>query len=184
MGFNSGFKGLKIKKMGLIVCPEMSVRNRHYSLCNNPEERSSHLLHGRNLQSCKVHGRICRRQECKWGLHKEAVKWPLPVPAVWYCEHHSAWQVYLVLGTRGLNKSPCFLLFFANASCSGTVTILLVPGHRLWRWWCGLLGECSYHSDKEMQHGNCVTLRRLMSYIYGAPILDVSRSRTTTQHSR
>ena len=32
-------------------------------------------------------------------------------------------------------------------------------------------------------HGN-LTLRRLMSYIYGAPILDVSRSRTTTQHSR
>jgi len=29
-----------------------------------------------------------------------------------------------------------------------------------------------------------LTLRRLMSYIYGAPILDVSRSRTTTQHSR
>ena len=27
-------------------------------------------------------------------------------------------------------------------------------------------------------------LRRLMSYIYGAPILDVSRSHTTTQHSR
>ena len=26
-------------------------------------------------------------------------------------------------------------------------------------------------------------LRRLMSYIYGAPILDVSRSHTTTQHS-
>jgi len=35
--------------------------------------------------------------------------------------------------------------------------------------------------------GTCVpplTLRRLMSYIYGAPILDVSRSHTTTQHSR
>jgi len=29
-----------------------------------------------------------------------------------------------------------------------------------------------------------LTLRRLMSYIYGAPILDVSRSQTTTQHSR
>ena len=28
-----------------------------------------------------------------------------------------------------------------------------------------------------------LTLRRL-SYIYGAPILDVSRSHTTTQHSR
>ena len=30
----------------------------------------------------------------------------------------------------------------------------------------------------------CLTLRRLMSYIYGAPILNVSRSHTTTQHSR
>ena len=29
-----------------------------------------------------------------------------------------------------------------------------------------------------------LTLRRLKSYIYGAPILDVSRSHTTTQHSR
>ena len=28
------------------------------------------------------------------------------------------------------------------------------------------------------------TFRRLMSYIYGAPILDVFRSHTTTQHSR
>ena len=29
-----------------------------------------------------------------------------------------------------------------------------------------------------------LTLRWLMSYIYGAPVLDVSRSHTTTQHSR
>jgi len=29
-----------------------------------------------------------------------------------------------------------------------------------------------------------LTLRLLMSYVYGAPILDVSRSYTTTQHSR
>ena len=35
-----------------------------------------------------------------------------------------------------------------------------------------------------MLHINTLTLRRLMSYIYGAPILDVSRSHTTTQHSR
>ena len=37
---------------------------------------------------------------------------------------------------------------------------------------------CTMSSQKEL------TLRRLMSYIYGAPILDVSRSHTTTQHSR
>ena len=29
-----------------------------------------------------------------------------------------------------------------------------------------------------------LALRLIMSYIYGAPILDVSRSHTTTQHSR
>ena len=29
-----------------------------------------------------------------------------------------------------------------------------------------------------------LNFKRLMSYIYGAPILDVSRSHTTTQHSR
>ena len=30
-------------KMGLICCPEMSVRNYHYLLLNNPEKCSSHL---------------------------------------------------------------------------------------------------------------------------------------------
>jgi len=37
---------------------------------------------------------------------------------------------------------------------------------------------------RELSSQNYLTLRRLMSYIYGAPILDVSRSHTTTQHSR
>ena len=32
--------------------------------------------------------------------------------------------------------------------------------------------------------GCTLTLRRLMSYMYGTPVLDVSRSHTTTQHSR
>ena len=38
-------------KMGLIGCPETSVRKYHYSLRNNPEERSSHLLRGWSLNS-------------------------------------------------------------------------------------------------------------------------------------
>jgi len=45
----------------------------------------------------------------------------------------------------------------------------------------------SHTSISNAAVGNAVlylTLRRLMSYIYGAPILDVSRSHTTTQHSR
>ena len=42
---------------------------------------------------------------------------------------------------------------------------------------CTIWGSNAYR-------GRILTLRRLMSYIYGAPILDVSRSHTTTQHSR
>jgi hypothetical protein len=32
-------------------CPETSVRSYHYSLSNNPEERSSQLLRGGSLKS-------------------------------------------------------------------------------------------------------------------------------------
>ena len=38
--------------------------------------------------------------------------------------------------------------------------------------------------DQLYNQKNILILRLLMSYIYGAPILDVSRSHTTTQHSR
>jgi len=38
--------------------------------------------------------------------------------------------------------------------------------------------------DHVQVQASILTLRLLMSYIYGAPILDVSRSHTTTQHSR
>ena len=38
-------------EMGPIGCSETSVRNYHYSLRNNPEERSSPLLRGGSLKS-------------------------------------------------------------------------------------------------------------------------------------
>jgi len=34
------------------INPETSVRNYHYSLHNNPEERSYHPLRGGSLKSC------------------------------------------------------------------------------------------------------------------------------------
>jgi len=37
-------------KIGQISCPETSAKNYHYSLRNNPEERSSHLLRGGSLK--------------------------------------------------------------------------------------------------------------------------------------
>ena len=45
----------RVKKMGPIDCPETSVRSCHYSLHNNLEERSSHLLRGGSLKSRKEH---------------------------------------------------------------------------------------------------------------------------------
>jgi hypothetical protein len=37
--------------MGLIDCPETSLTNNKYTLCNIPEERRPHLLRGGSLTS-------------------------------------------------------------------------------------------------------------------------------------
>jgi len=39
---------LKLESIG---CPETSVRNYHYSLRNNPEDRSSNPIRGGSLKS-------------------------------------------------------------------------------------------------------------------------------------
>jgi len=39
-----------VLKMGLGGCPEKSVRNYHYLLCNNPEEQTSYPLCGIGLK--------------------------------------------------------------------------------------------------------------------------------------
>ena len=41
-------------RMGPIGCPETSVRNYHYSLRNNPGERSSQLLRGGSMESQSI----------------------------------------------------------------------------------------------------------------------------------
>ena len=46
------------------------------------------------------------------------------------------------------------------------------------------LRVCASPESEMLEHLATLTLRLLMSYIYGAPILDVSRSHTTTHHSR
>jgi len=45
---------LGLLKTGPIVCPEISVRNCHYSLPNSPEDRCSHILRGGSLVSHKT----------------------------------------------------------------------------------------------------------------------------------
>jgi len=55
----NGAKGFPLDcwtlRMGQRGCSEMSIRNCHYSLCNNTEELISQLLHGRSLKSYTEH---------------------------------------------------------------------------------------------------------------------------------
>ena len=53
-------------------CPETSVRNYHYSLCNNPEERSVHPLAGGSLTS-RIS--ICVVGTFVKALQKNTIKW-------------------------------------------------------------------------------------------------------------
>jgi len=69
-----------------------------------------------------------------------------------------------------LKSSTCFEHYSAHLQEVYVVTVYMQPLVSSLS-----AGDCPVHR---------LTLRVLMSYIYGAPILDVSRSHTTTQHSR
>ena len=62
--------------------------------------------------------------------------------------------------------SFCSPLLYPSYVAHNTIILFEIIGHIKYTNWSRL------------------TFRRLMSYIYAAPILDVSRSHTTTQHSR
>ena len=80
-------------------------------------------------------------------------------------------------------------------SCRSILNMLKKWGEGIWTAFVwlkkgssgGLLVTISLTNNRVLLVKNTssfLTLRWLMSYIYGAPILDVSRSHTTTQHSR
>jgi hypothetical protein len=54
--YRSHLFGFLTLKMGKIGCPEMSVRNYHYTLRNIPEERRSHVLRSGSLKSSIILG--------------------------------------------------------------------------------------------------------------------------------
>jgi hypothetical protein len=85
------------------------------------------------------------------------VLWVYGVVGIWCCRYVVLW-VYGIVGI--------WCCRYVVLSVYGVVRI-----------WC-----CRY--VVVLAPKALLTLRRLMSYIYGAPILDVSRSHTTTQHSR
>jgi len=129
--------------MGQVDCAETSVRNYHYSLCNNSEECSSHV-------ACLVLLAINAHNLFSY----VSSDWHIKISCVCTWEHQSE------LSFNPLNPelNPiCYLLVLLGAHHFLHVSRIRVK---------------------------LLTFRRLMSYIYEAPILDVSRSHTTTQHSR
>ena len=84
--------------------------------------------------------------------------------------------------TRSENKVVRLVqknLFIHELQCEHLLSTSLVPEHT---FSSGAAIVCRIPGTQLV--GYRLTLRRLISYIYGAPILDVSRSHTTTQHSR
>ena len=78
-------------------------------------------------------------------------------------------------------SSSAFLKFYCTPSIVPTKCTVLINTNITWAS-ATCFGTCVPSSGRiQCQF---LTLRWLMSYIYGAPILDVSRSHTTTQHSR
>ena len=87
--------------------------------------------------------------------------------------NYPAFWIYVCISQDGL---PRYFLFF------GTLFNPLKPELNSI---CYLLALLAHHFLQVSRiRVKLLTFRRLMSYIYGAPILDVSRSHTTTQHSR
>ena len=120
------------------------------------------------------------------------------------CSNINAWNYVTGLSlnmqtvTPAMNSSQCQLhsklaasvTYLRQICCEECfcreVSLHHFEGRRMFResdLCCILTGRrCSLtYSDRVCYN---LTLRWLMSYIYGAPILDVSRSHTTTQHSR
>ena len=81
----------------------------------------------------------------------------------------------------GFESKPGDRLLYLRVSWSVSVP----PGKHCFIPYCINYLFITRHSYYNLSSFHLVlTLRRLMSYIYGAPILDVSRSHITTQHSR
>ena len=143
--------------------PETSVRNYRCTVSNIPGQRRSHLFHGRSLQSRKVESNYSTL------LYRTA-------QSITHGDDSSRMKK----NTRYLYGSAVP----TTAAVSGILNFNpLKPELNPIGYLLALLGAHHFLHVSRIRV-KLLTLRRLMSYIYGAPILDVSRSHTTTQHSR
>jgi len=87
---------------------------------------------------------------------------------------------------NGTKKNILLVRADLSASLSTTERLIINPLKPELNPICYLLALLGAHHFLHVSRirVKLLTFRLLMSYIYGAPILDVSRSHTTTQHSR
>ena len=132
-------------------------------------------------------------------VSKTAHYWTLPwsrwIQSIYYACFHSIIQYGIIFWGNSTNSVKIFTLqkkifrIMVDAqprtSCISLfkqLEILPVPCQYILQLWTSLSIIKKFF--KQIHLHTTLTLRWLMSYIYGAPILDVSRSHTTTQHSR
>jgi len=182
-------------------CPETSVSNYHYTLRNTPKGRGCHIHRGGNLKSPNSlyfgldgSGFEFRQGQRFFSSPKRPNRlWDPPnllisgyrrsLPEI--KRLRCAYDIWNPSSADVKNEwsytssPPIFLLGVDRDSftifivpCQPDVYVPLVV-------WGIYLQTCNILFSRHY-----LTLRRLTSYIYGAPILDVSRSHTTTQHSR
>jgi len=112
----------------------------------------------------------------------------LPLPCVTVCHHISTGLChnFVLPYTRWVQLVPSKLIPLRRLWILVCPVISFNPLNPELNPICYLLALLRAHHFLHVSRirVKLLTLRRLMSYIYGAPILDVSRSHTTTQHSR
>ena len=120
-----------------------------------------------------------------WGKDRSSV-----LSKLYLCTDGGKWHDlgFLTLGKSAVDivvKCDCIVTMYTN-KCTQFVRITmfntLKPELNPVCYLLALLAHHFLHVSRIRVKS--LTFRRIMSYIYGAPILDVSRSHTTTQHSR
>ena len=147
----------------------------------NEDKVHTHRMQHYLLASCSVHYTflLCFRQIYEW-------------VCIMYCviKCHTSFRNSIVCPFLW---GPDEVVFWANDDTQTQVnravalnwTICINPLNAELNPICYLLVLLAHHFLHVSRiRVKSLTLRLLMSYIYGAPILDVSRSHTTTQHSR
>ena len=95
------------------------------------------------------------------------------------------WNKQPTLSSHGIGLLPLPLITRVRVDATKVLKWIFNPFNPELNLICYLLALLAHHFLHVSRiMVKSLTLRLLMSYIYGAHILDVSRSHTTTQHSR